>query len=262
MKVFIFRKKSILIILAILILVICFIPKNNFTLALSLSNSEVLNSPFKDKFNSLYKSNEKNVYLTFDDGPTSKVTPKILDILKKENVKATFFVVGKHVKEHPEIVKQAYEEGHFIANHGYSHNNSLLYKSEESFRNEILNTDEEISKAIGVSNYCSHVFRFPNGFASPDYKYKKKNIVNILAEINYVYVDWNCLNKDSEHKYSNYQLLNNLKKSAKGKGTLVVLMHDTGDVNKTYDILQDSIEYLKAQGYIFKNFYELFTEAL
>lgn len=83
MKVFIFRKKSILIILAILILVICFIPKNNFTLALSLSNSEVLNSSFKDKFNSLYKSNEKNVYLTFDDGPTSKVTPKILDILKK-----------------------------------------------------------------------------------------------------------------------------------------------------------------------------------
>ena len=67
MKVFIFRKKSILIILAILILVICFIPKNNFTLALSLSNSEVLNSSFKDKSNSLYKSNEKNVYLTFDD---------------------------------------------------------------------------------------------------------------------------------------------------------------------------------------------------
>ena len=61
MKVFIFRKKSILIILAILILVICFIPKNNFTLALSLSNSEVLNSSFKDKFNSLYKSNEKHL---------------------------------------------------------------------------------------------------------------------------------------------------------------------------------------------------------
>ena len=205
---------------------------------------------------------DKFVYLTFDDGPTSKVTPKILDILKKENVKATFFVVGKHVKEHPEIVKQAYEEGHFIANHGYSHNNSLLYKDEESFRNEILNTDIEISKAIGVSDYCSHVFRFPNGFASPNYKYKKKNIVNVLTEINYVYVDWNCLNKDSEQRLSNYQLLNNLKKSAKGKGTLIVLMHDTGDVNNTYDVLQDSIKYLKDCGYIFKNFYELFNEDL
>ena len=90
----------------------------------------------------------KNVALTFDDGPTSKVTPKILDVLEKENVKATFFVVGKHVKEHPESGKRAYEEGHFIANHGYSHNNSLLYKSEESFRNEILNTDEEFTNAV------------------------------------------------------------------------------------------------------------------
>ena len=262
MKVFIFKKKYLVVVLIILILIVFFLLKDNSTFALSLSKGEILSASFKDKFASICKSDEKVVYLTFDDGPTSKVTPKILDVLEKENVKATFFVVGKHVKEHPEIVKRAYEEGHFIANHGYSHNNSLLYKSEESFRNEILNTDEEISKAIGVSNYCSHVFRFPNGFASPDYKYKKKNIVNILAEINYVYVDWNCLNKDSEHKYSNYQLLNNLKKSAKGKGTLVVLIHDTGDVNKTYDILQDSIEYLKAQGYIFKNFYEIFTEAL
>ena len=257
MKVFIFRKKSILIILAILILVICFIPKNNFTLALSLSNSEVLNSSFKDKFNSLYKSNEKNVYLTFDDGPTSKVTPKILDILKKENVKATFFVVGKHVKEHPEIVKQAYEEGHFIANHGYSHNNSLLYKDEESFRNEILNTDIEISKAIGVSDYCSHVFRFPNGYMSANNKGSKKKAAKILQEMDYTYVDWNCLNKDSERKTSNYQLLNNLKKSSKNKGTLVVLMHDTADVNNSSEILKESISYLKSEGYQFKNFYDL-----
>lgn len=259
MKVFIFRKRFILIVLVVLILLICFLPKNNFTLALSLSTSNFLNQSFQDKFSSICKSNEKVAYLTFDDGPTSKVTPKVLDILKKENVKATFFVVGKHVKEHPEIVKRAYDEGHFIANHGYSHNNKILYKSEESFRNEILNTDIEISNAIGVPNYCSHVFRFPNGFASPNYKCQKKNIVNVLTEINYVYVDWNCLNNDSERKYSNYQLLNNLKKSAKGKGSLIVLMHDTGDVNNTYDILHDSIIFLKSQGYEFKNFYELFS---
>ncbi len=238
---------------------LCFLLKDTSTFALSLSRGAVLDSSFEDKFASICNGSEKVVYLTFDDGPTSKVTPKVLDVLEKENVKATFFVVGKHVKEHPEIVKRAYEEGHFIANHGYSHNNRLLYKDDESFCNEILCTDEEISKAIGVSNYCSHVFRFPNGFASSNYKYKKKNIVNVLKKINYVYVDWNCLNKDSEQKYSNYQLLNNLKNSAKGKETLVVLMHDTGDVNKTYDVLQDSIKYLKAQGYVFKNFYELFT---
>jgi len=259
MKVFIFKKKYLVVVLIILILIVFFLLKDNSTFALSLSKGEILSASFKDKFASICKSDEKVVYLTFDDGPSSKVTPKILDILKKENIKATFFVVGKHVKEYPEIVKRAYNEGHFIANHGYSHNNKILYKSEESFRNEILNTDIEISNAIGVPNYCSHVFRFPNGFASPNYKCQKKNIVNVLTEINYVYVDWNCLNNDSERKYSNYQLLNNLKKSAKGKGSLIVLMHDTGDVNNTYDILHDSIIFLKSQGYEFKNFYELFS---
>ena len=115
-------------------------------------------------------------------------------------------------------------------------------------------TDLAIGNAIGVQDYCSHIFRFPNGFMSPNNKAKKKEAVRLLKEMNYTYIDWNCLNNDSVKKYNNYQLLNNLKKSAKGKGTLVVLMHDTGDVNKTYDILQDSIEYLKSQGYIFKKF--------
>ena len=77
-----------------------------------------------------------------------------------------------------------------------------------------------------------------------------------MSDMDYVYVDWNCLNKDSEKKYSNYQLLNNLKKTSKNKGTLIILMHDTADVNKTYDILKSSISYLKSQGYEFSNFYD------
>ena len=102
----------------------------------------------KEKFLSLSKSEQKIAYLTFDDGPTLKATPKILDILKEEDVVATFFVVGKHVKENPELVKRAYDEGHFIANHGYNHNNSKLYKNDDSFINEIKNTDIEIGNAI------------------------------------------------------------------------------------------------------------------
>ena len=85
---------------------------------------------------------------------------------------------------------------------------------------------------------------------------QKKDALKVLSSLNYVYVDWNCLNRDSEKKYSNYQLLNNLKKTAKNKGTLIVLMHDTADVNKTYNVLKDSISYLKAQGYEFSNFYD------
>lgn len=88
------------------------------------------------------------------------------------------------------------------------------------------------------------------------YSKQKKSALNVLSSLDYVYVDWNCLNRDSEKKVSNSQLLNNLKKSAKNKGTLIILMHDTADVNKTYDILKDSISYLKSNGYEFRNFYD------
>lgn len=94
------------------------------------------------------------------------------------------------------------------------------------------------------------------------YTSEKKKSLNILSDLDYVYVDWNCLNKDSEKKVSNAQLLNNLKKSAKNKGTLIILMHDTADVNKTYNILKDSISYLKSQGYEFRNFYDFVNSDL
>ena len=257
MKFIIIRKSFIifLVLLFIFLFTILFFIFNND--ALVLETSSLNEDDFYSKVQNLVNQKEKIVYLTFDDGPTLKATGKILGILKEENVKATFFVIGKHVKENPELVKRAYDEGHYIANHGYSHDNSKLYLSGESFINEIKNTDIEIGKAIGVENYSSHVFRFPNGYMSSVYKTKKKEYVKLLPNIDYTYIDWNCLNKDSEKKYSNYELLNNLKNSCKNKGTLVILMHDTADVNETYLVLKDSINYLKEQGYTFQNFYDL-----
>ena len=75
--------------------------------------------------------------------------------------------------------------------------------------------------------------------------------------MNYTYVDWNCLNNDSVKKYSSKQLLNNLKRSCKNKGTLIVLMHDTTDVSNSSLVLKDSIKFLREQGYEFRNFYDL-----
>ena len=77
--------------------------------------------------------------------------------------------------------------------------------------------------------------------------------------MNYTYIDWNCLNNDSMKKYSNTQLLNNLKKSCKNKDTLVILMHDTKDVSNSSEALKESIEYLKSEGYTFENFCTLGT---
>ena len=75
--------------------------------------------------------------------------------------------------------------------------------------------------------------------------------------MNYTYIDWNCLNNDSMKKYSKQQLLENLKKSTKNKNTLVILMHDTKDVSNSSEALKESIQYLKSEGYEFKNFYNI-----
>ena len=258
MKIIVLHKKIVISILVLCVLFSCFLfhLSKPFSFAVSLTTNSILDDTSKEKIFNLTKQEEKIAYLTFDDGPTLKATGKILDILKEENVKATFFVVGKHVKEHPELVKRAYEEGHYLANHGYHHDNKKLYQSNDSFISEIKNTDIEIGKAIGVDNYCSHVFRFPNGYMSSHYKAKKKEAAKLLQDINYTYIDWNCLNNDSVKKYSNSALLKNLKKSSKNKGTLVILMHDTNDVNDTSAILKDSISYLREQGYEFRNFYD------
>ncbi len=209
-----------------------------------------------EKLQTLINSDQKIAFITFDDGPTQKMTPKILDILDEEDVKATFFVVGKHVKEHPALIKRMYEAGHYIANHGYSHNLKKLYQNEESFTEEIQKTDQEIAQAIDEQEYCSYFFRFPEGFMSSKYKYQKESALELLKEMNYEYVDWNCLNKDSEKKISNKELFNNLKKTAQNKTVLVILMHDTGDVNCTDEVLKESIQYFKEQGYTFHTFYD------
>ena len=260
MKFIFIKKKSFFILLTILLIIVfslfCSLLKNIFV-TYSLPTNTLIEDTFQEKVSNLVNEKEKIAYLTFDDGPTLKSTPKILDILSEENVKATFFVIGKHVKEHLELVKRAYDEGHYIANHSYSHNNDRLYTNSDSFINEILSTDVEIVKAIGMKNYHSHVFRFPNGYMAPNYKAKKQEYVKRLPEIDYTYIDWNALNKDSEKKYSNAELLKNLKDSSRNKGTLVILMHDTSDVNETHLILKDSIHYLKEQGYTFQNFYDL-----
>lgn len=254
---FIVFKKSKLLCILLVILILCSYFAYSYTSFPVYENPPSLSESTINNFRNIYNSTEKIAYLTFDDGPTSRVTPKILDILDKTGIRANFFVLGKQVDKFPDILKREYNDGHFIANHGYSHNNSKLYKSKESFISEIQKTDISISKALNQKYVC-HLFRFPNGSFSAQYKNEKNKAKEYLTEIGYTYIDWNCLNNDSVHKYSKSQLLDNLKKSCKNKDTLVILMHDTGDVNKTYDVLEDSINYLKSEGYTFKTFHDFF----
>ena len=111
----------------------------------------------------IYKSDTKRVFLTFDDGPSETVTPLILDLLKEENVPATFFTLGTNVKRHPEIVRREFDEGHYVANHGYSHKYSAVYASPQATFDEYNYTENAIKEALENENYKSNLFRFPGG---------------------------------------------------------------------------------------------------
>lgn len=251
MRIFFITKKN-LIYFAIFILSLFLSSILYFSFA--NSNNDI-RYPYVNQ-NDIYENKEKIAYLTFDDGPNKIITPKVLDILNKNNVKANFFIIGKYAEDHPEIVKDIYDNGHFIGNHSYSHNNSILYKDKETFFSEIEKTDKAIGKAIGNFNFHSHIFRCPNGSMSKIKYSQKQKCLKCLAEIDYTFVDWNVLNNDSMRKYTKNELLNNLKKSSSNKGSIIILMHDSGDVNKTYDVLEGSINYLKDEGYEFRTFYD------
>src|SRR6266508_5165554 len=94
------------------------------------------------------------IAMTFDDGPSARLTPKLLDLLAAHHIKATFFVIGENVGEHPEIVARAALEGHEIANHSWSHPN-LAKMSEEAVRSQLRRTDDAIKSATGVRPTCS-----------------------------------------------------------------------------------------------------------
>lgn len=211
----------------------------------------------KAQVSSIYKSETKRVFLTFDDGPSQTVTPVILDILKENDIKATFFVLGNRVELYPEILKREYEEGHFIANHGYSHKYDKIYAVTNNVLDEYVQTEECIRNALGKPEYSSHLFRFPGGSVGGKYKNVKKQAMQLLTDNQIAYVDWNCLTKDAEGNFDKDQLYDNMVQTAKNKNSIVVLMHDAGNKKSTAEALQNVINYFKDNGYEFMNFYDI-----
>ena len=211
----------------------------------------------KENLKNIYHSQEKIAYLTFDDGPSNN-THEILDILKQYNIKATFFVLGIQVQVFPETTNRIYNEGHYIANHGYSHKYSSIYQSPEQVLNEYNQCNEVVAKTINVPEYNSHVFRFPGGSVGGKYADLKKQAITLLDQNNILHIDWNSLTGDSEKANPTEEyLMDNLQKTTEGKNNLVVLMHDAQAKHITVETLPKVIEYLQQQGYTFKNFYEI-----
>ncbi|MDO5649511.1 MAG: polysaccharide deacetylase family protein [Gallicola sp.] len=202
---------------------------------------------------------KKVAFLTFDDGPNNKVTPQVLDILDKENVPATFFVVGYRVTENvSDVVKRIINDGHGIALHSFSHDYKKLYPGRSGNSETILkemNQTNDVLKNILGKDFNSHVVRFPGGHMS------WKNMdgpVETLKNAGMEWVDWNSLVGDGERKSvrptSVSGQVNYIKSTLEqntNKDKAVVLMHDAGNKQLTADALPQVIQYLRDSGYSF-----------
>ena len=198
----------------------------------------------------------KKVYLTFDDGP-GPYTEKLLDILDRYNVKATFFVLGSNAERYPEIVKRAYQEGHYIANHSFTHVYSNIYSSPQAVLDEYNRTEIAIKNAIGDQTYNSRVFRFPGGTSGGKYANIKAEAVNLLNQNNVAHLDWNALTADAAGLDNVNDMMNYVETTMGNKNSVVILMHDIGTKKSTYELLPQLIQALKEKGYVFENIYDI-----
>jgi peptidoglycan/xylan/chitin deacetylase (PgdA/CDA1 family) len=186
---------------------------------------------------------EKVIALTFDDGPWPISTVQVLDILKQNQIKATFFVTGQNVKNYPDLLKQESAEGHIIGNHTWHHRYQFL--NPQAAANEIDNTAELIYQIAGVK---TNLFRPPGGFMH-------NKVTAYARNSNYAIVLWSSDSVDYSRP-AIPKLINNVFKDAKPGG--IVLMHDGGgNRSKTVQALPEIIASFRKRGYRFVTVPEL-----
>lgn len=222
-----------------------------------VENMPKLTEEARNNIQTIYQSETKRAFLTFDDGP-STVTPTILDVLKQENVKASFFVLGSRVNAMPEMTKRIYDEGHYVANHGYSHSYSAIYASPQAVLDEFNECNKAVRNAIGVSDYHSHLFRFPGGLPGGKYAEIKRQAKELLSQNDIVNIDWNALTGDAETANPTVEFeMQRIQETVNNKSSVVILMHDAQAKAVTAEALPQIISWLRENGYEFKNFYEI-----
>ncbi len=192
---------------------------------------------------------DKTIYLTFDDGP-SLITEKILDLLKEENIKATFFVIGSDHK-YDYLIKRAYNEGHTIGLHSYSHSYKQIYKSLDDYFYDL---NKLQNKVYNLTGHYSNIIRFPGGSSNTICnRYSKglmKKIINEFELMDYVYFDWNISSNDTKRISSN-RIYKRVISEFKKYDINIVLMHDFAYNYKTLNALPMIIKYGKVNGFKF-----------
>lgn len=192
------------------------------------------------------------VYLTFDDGPSSTITPKLLDILKEKDVHATFFIINYN-EANEALVKREIEEGHSVGIHGYSHDYSKIYSSVEACYQNIIKLQEKIYNSTGVKTY---LLRFPGGSSNTVSRKYCSGVMSAISKkvLNegFKYYDWNVMSGDSGDVKTKEAVYNNVTKGLKPGRDNIVLMHDFSGNTKTLNAIADIIDYGLANGYVFE----------
>ena len=189
--------------------------------------------------------NQKKVYLTFDDGPSDH-TAQILDILKKNKVKATFFVVGKESAHAKKMYQRIILEGHTLGMHSYSHNYDQIYANVAAFSKDLMKLQKYLYDVTDVKPF---IYRFPGG-SSNHCAGNIKPYIQYVNKKGLLYFDWNALNEDAiNFEQSPQQLNEKILKDVRRQKTSIVLMHDLHETKNTVKGLDTLIKILKKEGY-------------
>ena len=189
---------------------------------------------------------KKKVYLTFDDGPGSQ-TEKILDILKENEIKATFFVTGKAGDEAEKIYKKIVKGGHTLGMHSYSHIYDEIYESKETFSKDFKKLYDYLHDVTG---YEPQWYRFPGGSTSEHIQLPLETFTDVLESKNVRYMDWNVISPDiSNPSAKKEQIASGIAESVSQFDTSVVLLYDSADRPATLKALPLIIQKLKKENY-------------
>ena len=209
---------------------------------ISLPSPDILN-PHKEHelIHCFGKTKKKVVALSFDDGPDDKFTPQILDILKQNNIKATFFVIGNRIDKYPQVVRRIIQDGHIIANHTFNHK-SFKQLSDEEILTELKMTDNALDSLIG---FHTKLIRPPFGIVS-------QNQSKVINDNGYEVVNW-CVDTEDWSGIPTDQLVKNVN-SQVCPGA-IVLQHSSGGKNNnlsnTIAALPEIIKSLEQNNYQF-----------
>ncbi|WP_245902700.1 polysaccharide deacetylase family protein [Flavobacterium aciduliphilum] len=175
----------------------------------------------------------KTIAITFDDGPTP-ITKEVLNVLRKYNVKATFFCIGTQIEEHQDIFNAIFEEGHLIGNHSYSHDKKIGFFSTKKVVSEIQKNDLVIEKYLGKKTL---LFRPPFGVTNPRFE-------RAIKQTKHFVIGWNNRSLDTIMDDEN-KILKRISKKIMPGG--IILLHDTSA--KTVRVLEQLLLFLKTENY-------------